>query len=137
MPKTIFLAAAQPPNGRRASTGEVSVSNTLRYTEVINTKVRTNGKNGISHKLNPGLMEVEKNVTRTVKDFKINNQDEASSETLSSSNPHSFLEDSLASIKAFSHINNHLECSRRQIQQPKGPLGHLGPDKEGLKCFGL
>ena len=91
----------------------------------------------VNSKLNPGLMEVEKNVTRTVKDFEINNQDEASSETLSSSNPHSFLKDSLASIKAFSHINDHLECSLRQIRQPKGPLGHLGPDKERVKCIGL
>ena len=40
-------------------------------------------------------MEVEKNVTRTVDDFEINNQDEASSETLLSSNPHTLLKDSL------------------------------------------
>ena len=40
-------------------------------------------------------MEVEKNVTRTVEDFEINNQGEASSETLLSRNPHTLLEDSL------------------------------------------
>ena len=41
-------------------------------------------------------MDVEKNVTRIVKDFEINNQDEASSETLLSSNPPTLLEDCLA-----------------------------------------
>ena len=41
-------------------------------------------------------MEVEKNVTRTVEDFEINNQDEVSSATILSSNPSSLLKDSLA-----------------------------------------
>ena len=65
--------------------------NTLFYTEVIITDARTFGKKGISHKemhksvlanskLNPGFMEVEKIVTKTVEVFEINNQDESSSQ---------------------------------------------------------
>ena len=93
MPKTIFLAAAQPPNSRRVSAGEDSVPNTLRYTEVINTEDRTIGKKGISHKEmyeivhansthNPGFTEVENIVTRTLEVLEIIHQDEASSQDL-------------------------------------------------------
>ena len=93
VPRTISPAAEQPPpNSRRAATGLVHT--TLRSTEVIETEAKTIGKES-SHKeiykfvnTNSNLNVVFMDVTKTVKNFEIINENESSSKTLLSSKPH-------------------------------------------------
>ena len=99
VPRTMSPATALPtPNSRRAVSGESSVHTTQRSTLVVETGAKTNGKKSSqkekyyivnsNRNLNLGFMDV----TKTIKNFEIHDENESSLNTLLSSKCHSHID---------------------------------------------